>query len=283
MENARKLEPEDAAGAGEASVAIAWLKAAFPEIACSLTPDKDMQFPSAFWAEGSADVEACLAYQSRFGAGMDDKLRAAHLIAFYSHQFSLAAAAIYLCSGRVADVAGLRFEHYARPLRAGAAEAGRFHFCMRLIEVSGSDPEDADECFHDLFVAHLKPVIALLKRHCGLSLRAQWRLAADSLAGVFLEIGRRRGTEAEAIAQALAIVKRSGSPLSCEALCYETIEATAADGKELSRTYRMRGGCCLYYRTDGGSYCDSCVLLEPDARRERLRAHLLETANDKTG
>ncbi|MCA1404614.1 (2Fe-2S)-binding protein [Ensifer sp. IC3342] len=279
MENVR--ESEDAAGEGEVRAAVAWLEVAFPEAACTLVLDKDMQVPSAFWAEGSPDVETCLSYQERFGAGMDDKVRAAHLIAFYSHQLSLVAAAIYLCSGRVPDVAGLRFERYARPLKAGAVDAGRFHFYMGLRQASGSAPEDADELFHDRFVAHLKPVIALLKRRCGLSLRAQWRLAADSVAGTFLEVGRRRGTEAEAIVWALAIVKRSGSPLHSDALHYERIEVVTADGKELSRTYRMRGGCCLYYRTDGGSYCDSCVLLEPEARRERLRAHLLETARDQ--
>lgn len=79
------------------------------------------------------------------------------------------------------------------------------------------------------------------------------------------------------------MVERAGSPLHSEALCYEKIEVAAADGKDLSRTYRMRGGCCLYYRTDGGSYCDSCVLLEPEARRERLRAHLIDTARDQIG
>ncbi|WEX86145.1 ferric iron reductase [Sinorhizobium garamanticum] len=281
MENAR--EKGNAAGEGELRAAVAWLEAAFPEVACSLAPVENVQLPSAFWAEGSPDVETCLSYQERFGAGMDDKVRAAHLIAFYSHQLSLAAAAIYLCSGRVPDVAGLRFEQHARPLKGGVVDARRFHFYMGLRQVSASDPEDADALFHDLFVAHLKPVIALLKRRCGLSLRAQWRLAADSVAGAFLEVGRRRGTEAEAIAQALAIVRRSGSPLHSDALCYEMIEVAAAGGKNLSRIYRMRGGCCLYYRTDGGSYCDSCVLLEPDARRERLRAHLLEAARDQIG
>ncbi|MBP1883424.1 IucA/IucC family C-terminal-domain containing protein [Sinorhizobium mexicanum] len=283
MDKAPKLEPEDAQGEGEARAAVAWFEAAFPEVACSLILNEDVRLPSAFWAEGSRDLETCLAYQDRFAAGMDDKVRAAHLIAFYSHQLSLAATAIYLCCGRVPHVTGLRFEHYVRPREAGAVDAGRFHFCMRLKEVSSSEPEDADRLFHDLFVAHLKPVIAHLKRRCGLSLRAQWRLAADGLAGAFLEVGRRRGTEAEAIAQALAIVKRAGSPLHSEALCYETIGVAAADGTDLSRTYRIRGGCCLYYRTDGGSYCDSCVLLDPEARRERLRAHLLGAACDRTG
>ncbi|MDK1375019.1 MULTISPECIES: ferric iron reductase [unclassified Sinorhizobium] len=283
MEKAPKLELEDAQGEGEARAAVAWLEAAFPEVACSLTSDAEVRPPSAFWAEGSADLETCLAYQDRFAAGMDDKVRAAHLIAFYSHQLSLAATAIYLCCGRVPHVTGLRFEHYVHPRKAGAVDAGRFHFCMGLSDVSGSDRGDAEKLFHDRFVAHLKPVIAHLKRRCGLSLRAQWRLAADSLAGAFLEVGRRRGTEEEAIAQALAIVKRPGSPLHSEALCYERIDVAAADGKDLSRTYRRRGGCCLYYRTDGGSYCDSCVLLDPEARRERLRAHLRDAFRDRTG
>ncbi|WP_283999247.1 IucA/IucC family C-terminal-domain containing protein [Sinorhizobium sp. 8-89] len=272
----------DTAGEGKARAAIAWLEAAFPEVACSLTPDEDMRLPSAFWAEGSPNVETCLAYQERFAAGMDNKVRAAHLIALYSHQLSLAAAAIYLCGSLIPDVKHLRFEHYARPLEAGVVEAGRFRFCMTLKEVAGCVPDDPDELFHDLFVAHLKPIIALLKWRCGLSARAQWRLAADSMAGAFLEVGRRRGMEAEAIAQALAIVKRVGSPLSSEALCYEKIEAAVGE-KGFTRTYRMRGGCCLYYRTDGGSYCDSCVLLEPETRRERLRAHLLDTARDRMG
>jgi hypothetical protein len=238
-------------------------------------------FP-AFWAEASADLETVLAYQDHFASGMDDKIRAAHLIAFYSHQFGLAAGAIYLVGGVVPEVRGLRFESQQRLMGGRMVEAGRFHFLAGLPRVAdGAAPMDADGVFHDGFIAQLKPVITLVELRCGLSSRAQWRLAADGLAGAFLEIGRRRGAEADAMERALAIVKRVGSPLYSRELCYERIDAApdCGPGEEaLSRTYRMRGGCCLFYRSNGGSYCDTCVLLEPELRRERLRARLLDSA-----
>ncbi len=261
----------------EAAAAIEWLAASIPEVACSVaTPNAHFQSPDGFWSD-SANVETCLAYQDRFASGMDDKIRAAHLIAFYSHQLSLAVGAIYLASGLVPIVSGLRFETYSRPLDGRTLAAGRFHFLVEPGE-SGMERAALDKSYHDTFVAHLKPVIALVKRRCGLSARAQWRLAADSLAGAFLEIGRRREEEDMAIEHALAIVKRAHSPLVSRELHYETIDAASSGGEVVrSRTYRIRGGCCLFYRADGGSYCDTCVLLKPELRRDRLRACLLDS------
>ncbi|MEY9196690.1 ferric iron reductase [Sinorhizobium sp. CCBAU 05631] len=263
----------------EAAAAIEWLAASIPEVACSVaTSDAHFQSPDAFWSK-PANLETCLAYQDRFASGMDDKIRAAHLVAFYSHQLSLAAGAIYLVSGLVPVVAGLRFETYLRARDGRSLVAGRFHFLVDLPRSESEiEPDEPTRRFHDAFVAHLKPVIALLKRRCGLSARAQWRLAADSLAGAFLEIGRRRQREDRATGQALAIVKRAHSPLVSRQLHYEKIEAASGSGGELrSRTYRIRGGCCLFYRAEGGSFCDTCVLLEPELRREMLRAHLLDS------
>ncbi|MCG5477321.1 MAG: (2Fe-2S)-binding protein [Sinorhizobium fredii] len=269
----RMGQHQESAAGSEAVAAVEWLAAAMPEVACSVAPScADLESPNDFWL-GSANLETCLAYQDRFAAGMDDKIRAAHLIAFYSHQFSLAAGAIYLASGLVPRISGLRFETYLRPFDGRPLAAGRFHFFVELPpSESKRGPGEAARSFHDAFVAHLKPVIALVKKRCGLSARAQWRLAADSLAGAFLEIGRRRGEEDTATEQALAIVKRAHSPLASPELHFEEIIAEAPH----SRTYRMRGGCCLYYRTDGGDFCDTCVLLDPEVRRERLRAHLLD-------
>ncbi|WP_240545160.1 IucA/IucC family C-terminal-domain containing protein [Sinorhizobium fredii] len=261
---------ESAAGRGRVAAAVDWLVAAIPEVACSVaTSDANFQSPDDFWSD-AANVETCLAYQDRFASGMDDKVRAAHLIAFYSHQLSLVAGAIYLASGLVASVSGLRFETYLRPFDGRTLAAGRFHFFVKLSP--GENKGEAARSFHDVFVAQLKPVIALVKQRCGLSARAQWRLAADGLAGAFLEIGRRRGEEDAATEQALAIVKRAHSPLASPELHFEKIVAEAPH----ARTYRMRGGCCLYYRTDAGDFCDACVLLDPEVRRERLRAHLLD-------
>lgn len=258
-----------------ALAAVERLSRLFPEVGFSLgQADGDFSAPATFWAEGGTQVEASIAYQDRFANGMDDRIRAAHLVAFYSHQLSLALGALYLGSGLHAEVTGLRFEDAIRAHRGVEVLGKRFHFRLDLA-THGQGGADSG-AFEPAFVAHLTPIIAVLKRRTGLSSGAQWRLAADSVAGAFLQIGRAVGDEARGIAEALAIVKRRGSPLFSEKLCYEEITAVGpAGGERLSRRYRMRGGCCLFYRTEGGSFCDACVLLDPDVRRERLAAHLV--------
>ncbi|WP_246707621.1 (2Fe-2S)-binding protein [Ensifer oleiphilus] len=255
---------------------LARLQPFFPEVGFSLdAAGNDCLSEVQFWAEDGAGLEAGLAYQDCFAIGMDDKIRAAHLIAFYSNQLALALGSLYLGAGIVAGVSGLRFEEFSRAYGERLIVAKRFHFSLTLPAVRDDTPVGAD-VFREAFGAHLAPVIARLKRRTGLSSGAQWRLAADSLAGGFLEIGRALGNEEDAMSKALAIVKREGTPLYSDKLCYETIEAGKGDyDLPLSRVYRLRGGCCLYYRTEGGRFCDSCVLLAPDERRERLQAHLL--------
>ncbi|WP_244610908.1 (2Fe-2S)-binding protein [Ensifer sp. M14] len=252
---------------------LARLQLRFPEVGFSLDDAGDGCLSEAqFWAEDGAGLDAGLAYQDCFAAGMDDKIRAAHLIAFYGNQLALALGSLYLGAGIVAGVRGLRFEEFSRAYGERLVAAKRFHFSLALPAVSDDAPGDTD-AFGETFAAHLAPVIAMLKHRAGLSSGAQWRLAADSLAGGFLEIGRALGDEEDAMSKALAIVKREGTPLFSGKLRYETIEI---DGHPpLSRVYRLRGGCCLYYRTEGGSFCDSCVLQAPEERRERLQAHLL--------
>lgn len=256
--------------------AIARLQPCFPEVGFSLAAAGDDCFSEAqFWVEGGEGLDTGLAYQDCFGAGMDDKVRAAHLIAFYGNQLALALGGLYLGAGIVAEVRGLRFEDVSRAYGERLVAAKRFHFSLGVPAVFEDAPADAD-AFGDAFAVHLAPVIATLKRRTGLSSAAQWLLAADSLAGSFLEIGRALDDEGAAIAKALAIVKRKDTPLYSDKVRYETIEAGKGDGHlPLSRVYRLRGGCCLYYRTDGGSFCDSCVLLAPAERCARLQAHLL--------
>ncbi|HEV7305676.1 (2Fe-2S)-binding protein [Ensifer sp.] len=249
------------------------LRVRFPDVGVSLGPgDIDFTAPDQFWTDGGAGIEHGLDYQNRFASDMTDRIRAAHLIAFYSNQLSAVLGAFYLGAGFGAAVCGLRFEDWNRTAKGGTVAGKRYHFRLDRLQ---PDVDIGD--FELGFTAHLKPVIAALKRRCGLSRGAQWRLAADSLAGAFLEIGRAIGDEARGMDAALAIVKREGSPLYSEELCYEEVAAVdPASGARWSRQYRMRCGCCLYFRTEGGSYCDTCVLLEPEARRARLAAHLMQ-------
>ncbi|KSV77017.1 hypothetical protein D9M68_489340 [compost metagenome] len=260
----------------QALAVVERLHAQFPDAGVSLGPaDSAFSAPAAFWAAGGTGIEQSLAYQDFFAIGMTDRIRAAHLIAFYSRQLSVVLGALYLGAGLQAQIAGLRFEEWTRLHHDREVAGKRYHFRLGVAE----GPQDAEgiSAFERGFTAHLAPVIAVLKKRTGLSSGAQWRLAADSLAGAFLEIGRAIGDEARGMAEALAIVKRRGSRLFSEELCYEEISAVdPASGAQLSRQYRIRCGCCLYFQTEGGSFCDTCVLLEPDDRRARLAAHLMQ-------
>ncbi|OJF93295.1 ferric iron reductase [Pararhizobium antarcticum] len=268
---------------GEFAVAIAWLAHAFPQSAFSLGPvDKALgeegPVRDGFSPASSAfdvhvgQIDTYLAYQTRFAEGMDERTRAAHLIALYSHQFSAAVVCVYLRTGRVPDMDPqrilIRFEAVDRSEMALPLDVWRFHIRSSGHVLPATD--DSLGVFHDEIVAHLRPVIDALKRKTGFSTAAQWRLAADSLAGAFLDLGQALGCEAEAIGMALALVGREGSPLASPALRFETIK-TVVDGRPVEKTFRLRGGCCLFYRTAQNRFCDNCVLLDADSQRSRLR------------
>jgi hypothetical protein len=268
---------EDAQGKEDAQAAMAWQAQRFPQVAASVADDS-ADFPLVTDVWRVSEINDLIDYQGRFAAGMDDRTKGAHLVAFYSHQLSIAAGSIFLISGLVPDLdpgsLSIRFEPYSRNDADRVAggfplDARRFHFRFRQFHQS----PDSASLFHDGFVASLAPVIETVKARTGLSSVAQWRLAADGIAGAFLEIGAASAQEEQAMASALAIVNTEGSPLSSSALRYQKIAAIVG-GVPVERTFRLRSGCCLYYRTDGGTFCDVCVLLDEETQRSRLRARL---------
>ncbi len=255
---------------------MAWVAERFPQVAASLG-DHDTGFLNVVeaWSHDSAWLAECLQYQSHFAVGMDERTRGAHLIAFYCHHLSIAAGSVYLASGLVPDLdpndLAVRFENLDPVVPGSQPAMKRLHFRFHRFLPEG----DAGR-FHDTLVEGLMPVVEALQARTGLSVAAQWRLAADGITGAFLEIGRARDDEEAAMASALDIVKIPGSPLLSNELHYERIEVMR-DGTPVERVFRLRSGCCLYYRTDGGDFCDVCVLLEPDVQRNRLRDHLMRT------
>ncbi|MCV9961125.1 (2Fe-2S)-binding protein [Pararhizobium sp. BT-229] len=269
----------DAEEKSAAVIAMRWQAERFPQVAASFASDGAAFLAvTEAWGHGGTAIDGFLNYQNRFAAGMDDRTRGAHLIAFYSHHLSIAAGAIYLRTGVVPDMRPdrlrLRFEPYGREDAGQATEnpphdVRRFHFSFIGL-CRGADMASA---FHDSFVASLTPVVETLKLRTGLSPVAQWRLTADGLAGAFLDIGTAIGEEERAMAAALAIVMRDGSLLSSGELRYERI-GVVVDGVEDERVFRLRSGCCLYYRTPGGDFCDVCVLLDDETKKSRLRAHV---------
>lgn len=256
----------------DAQAALAWLAQQFPQVGASVDGD---EADFSLVADACREIDELLDYQGRFAAGMDDRTKGAHLVAFYGHHLSLAAGGIFLRSGLVPDLdpssLAIRFEPYSRKDGAEVfpADLRRLHFRFRDFR---KGPDNA-ALFHDGFVASLAPVIETVRAHTGLSSVAQWRLAADGIAGAFLEIGAASAQEEQAMAWALAIVNTEGSPLKSGALRYQKI-AAIVDGVPVERVFRLRSGCCLYYRTDGGTFCDVCVLLDEETQKSRLRAHL---------
>ncbi|WP_426227504.1 IucA/IucC family C-terminal-domain containing protein [Pararhizobium sp. DWP3-4] len=282
MDENRKSSSFCEGDGGQAEAAIAWQAEHFPQVAVSLGVEGGDFLPvTEAWRRDGDMVAGLLDYQNRFATGMDDRVRAAHLISFYSHHLSIAAAAVYLRTVLVPDLSpdrlAFRFEpvvphDHIPPMETRPSDISRLHFRFERF-VRG---DDRALLFHDLFVESVLPVIDALQACTGLSPVAQWRLAADGIAGAFLEVGTALGDAERAMAAALAIINRTGSPLFSNAVRYQRVEAVC-DGVAVERVFRLRSGCCLYYRTEGGDFCDVCVLLDTKTQRDRLHAHIERT------
>jgi hypothetical protein len=118
---------------------------------------------------------------------------------------------------------------------------------------------------------HLAPLIAAVSNTTRLGQRAQWALAADTLASLFLYLGEAHGNAEAARAEGLGLIKAPGSPLYNAQTGYVTLEYQG-----VCETFRQRGGCCLYYKIEPGNNCTTCVLRPEEERNARLLAYMAE-------
>ncbi|PTY38700.1 hypothetical protein BGP77_10995 [Saccharospirillum sp. MSK14-1] len=127
-----------------------------------------------------------------------------------------------------------------------------------------------------------EPLIERFKVISRLSRGAQWRQAADALAGAFLTTGQTLHMEPAARAVADTLIGDSRSPLhnSKTGFVEIVVDHPAKPDQTIRQTYRARGGCCRYYTADSGHLCSTCVLVKPEERDERLRNHLLNHHHD---
>lgn len=127
-----------------------------------------------------------------------------------------------------------------------------------------------------------EPLIERFKSISRLSRGAQWRLAADALAGAFLSTGQVLQMETQACAVAEALIGDPDAALhnSKTGFVEIAVDHPSKPGQPIRRTFRARGGCCRYYTADSGHLCSTCVLVKPVERDDRLRQHLLRHHQD---
>lgn len=233
-------------------------------------------------------IEAMLARQQAATPGLDAKGAAAFFISEYANLLGIVAAVPLLSHGLVPNLApdncalALSLSPGAAPrvrlrfLRpAGATDRLRPQTAAALLRAVGH--EGLRAALAEGLEAHMAPLIHRLQSRTGLPWQAMWRLVADAVAARFLEAGRQLGCEAAAKEEAMAVLKRPGSPLANRQLHFFDIvirEDRPSRRVLARRSFRARGGCCRFYTAPNGSLCSTCVLVEPDERRHRIEAHM---------
>ncbi|HYF66259.1 MAG TPA: ferric iron reductase [Herpetosiphonaceae bacterium] len=210
----------------------------------------------------------------------DRKSAAAFLVGSYAWYVGAAAIGCYLADRRVpslapdlvaVQVAGARVQ--VALLDSGFAALPDDPAAGAPGVEPAADAEALRGLLRSRIEEHMAALIEVVAAHTRLGQRAQWNLVADACAALFLHVGGHLGDTELACAEGLAVVKASGSPMRPSKTGYLTV--TEGDR---CQTFRMRGGCCLYYKTPKGENCATCPLIPQPEREARLRASLTATA-----
>jgi hypothetical protein len=258
---------------------LARLEALDPYFAVRLLPQLDQSWTvAADLASKSMALDAILdRVQAQYHMS-ERNIAAAFLINSYAWWLSAAASASYLAEQRVPDLDPHNVAIRLVESTDDEEEMIEIGLLSPRMAVLPDDPDAADpsaillpdaaalrEWLRLRLEQHLAPLIEALYARTRFGKRAQWNLAADACAAVFLWAGQTLGVAQAACAEGLALVKVEGSPLCNELTGYFTLEY-----QEQRETFRQRGGCCLYYKLPDGRNCNTCSLLAVEERNQRL-------------
>lgn len=256
-----------------------------PEVGLGTTAGSGWM-PARAWTSDDDAIDGLLAYQQSFTPDLDGKGQAAYAVGDYAQMVASAFAPLMAGFRIVPDFspAGVDVGFDLRPLEHRGRTVMERLWRMRLRDAGyhtddcalAGDPDaqfsdDLPDVFRRHVEAHMRPLVEALHRRSSLSRNALWRLVGDSLSQLFLDAGRRFGRLEQAKADALAILKATGSPLANRQMHYFDIEVRDQEDRlQGCVTFRARGGCCRYYTVEGGHLCATCVLQDPVLRDAKL-------------
>lgn len=230
----------------------------------------------AFHSDPVAIEDAITFYRS-LHEGSDVRTAGALMMADYGYILAAASVPLFVGFGLVPDLcpSSVALSYYTteEPHEGTMQSARRAH--VRFINAAFWQCNLEDIADGERLRAEIErcfqPVVEAIHARTGLSRAALWRLAADAVAGRFLDAGRRFGKVEPAKASAMRILKAPGSPLANRQLHYFDLTVLDRHQQDFSYTFRQRGGCCRFYLVEGGELCSTCVLKAPAERDEELR------------
>lgn len=122
-------------------------------------------------------------------------------------------------------------------------------------------------------IERLTPLVEEIAAQSGTGKGALWRLVTDSLAGAYLQAGKRLSCEDAAMNRARAIVEAVGKPLDNSQWKFQEYVIAAEEsptGQTLRSWFLVRGGCCRFHKLPDGAFCPSCVHVKEEKRRQRI-------------
>lgn len=210
-------------------------------------------------------LDRWLADTATLAKGIDRRTAAAYLMSILVLRLGEILGTLYLEGAAVPAMSAA--DLYTDLWVAGHGRSRDIGFRFWLQPEGVGQAHDRDTLASSIVAIH-GPLVAALHQQTGLSRTALWRLVTDGMTGGFLAWGKLNGNATLARSEAGAIFQ--DAPLHNRQ--WRFVEATGQSGA--SEWFRLRGGCCRLYKSEGGEYCTTCVIRDREDQMQRLAARL---------